>query len=149
MKQILLFGAGKSATVLITYIIKNAAKENWNLTIVDASYQLALSKIDGSPYGHALSFDINDTEARNQAVMHADIVISMLPAALHYLVATSCIAHKKHLLTASYVDDAKKQQEQILKENGILFLCAPCSLLMIFMLREALYSHLNHIVVGW
>lgn len=123
MKQILLFGAGKSATVFITYIINNAAKENWMLTIVDASHQLALSKIGSSSHGRALSFDISDADARNKAVSEADIVISMLPAALHYLVATSCITYKKHLLTASYVDDAIKQQEHILKENNILFLC--------------------------
>ncbi len=123
MKQILLFGAGKSATVLINYFINNAAKEEWMLTIVDASYDLALSKIGNSTYGKAISFDINNTEARNNAVMNADIVISMLPAALHYLVATSCITYKKHLLTASYVDDAIKKQEQVLKDNGILFLC--------------------------
>lgn len=123
MKQILLFGAGKSATVFISYIINNAAKENWMLTIVDASYELALSKINGSIHGRALSFDITDAEARNKVVAEADIVISMLPAALHYLVATSCITYKKHLLTASYVDEAIKQQEATLKENGILFLC--------------------------
>ncbi|MFD2921009.1 saccharopine dehydrogenase C-terminal domain-containing protein [Terrimonas rubra] len=123
MKQILLFGAGKSATVFITYIINNAAKENWMLTIVDASQELALAKIGGSPHGRALSFDITDTEARNKVVSEADIVVSMLPAALHYQVATSCIKYKKHLLTASYVDDAIKEQENTLKENGILFLC--------------------------
>lgn len=123
MKQILLFGAGKSATVLITYLIKNAAKENWMLTIVDASLPLATSKIGNSPYGQALSFDINDTDARNKAVAGADIVISMLPAALHYLVATSCITYKKHLLTASYVDEAIKKHAAELEQQGILFLC--------------------------
>lgn len=123
MKQILLFGAGKSATVLITYLINNAAKENWNVTIVDASYEIAQSKIGGSVYGRALSFDINDNDARNHAVSEADIVISMLPAALHYLVATSCITYRKHLLTASYVDDAIRKHQPELTDKGILFLC--------------------------
>jgi hypothetical protein len=29
MKNILLFGAGKSATVLIDYLLSNAEKEDW------------------------------------------------------------------------------------------------------------------------
>jgi hypothetical protein len=32
MKKVLLFGAGKSATVLIDYLLENAEKENWQLT---------------------------------------------------------------------------------------------------------------------
>ena len=62
MKNILLFGAGKSATVLIDYLLSNAEKENWHLTVVDADINLAQSKIGISPFGKAISFDINDDE---------------------------------------------------------------------------------------
>ena len=54
MKKVLLFGAGKSATVLIDYLLENAEKENWQLIVVDADLQLARSKIGNSSYG--LSF---------------------------------------------------------------------------------------------
>ena len=60
MKQILLFGAGKSATVLIDYMLANAGKENWKLIVVDANLQLALDKIKNSSFGTAVSFDIMD-----------------------------------------------------------------------------------------
>ncbi|MEJ7660803.1 MAG: saccharopine dehydrogenase C-terminal domain-containing protein [Hymenobacter sp.] len=44
------------------------------------------------------------TRARLDAlVAEADIVISMLPAALHPLVARACLRHRRHLATASYV----------------------------------------------
>jgi len=105
MKKILLFGAGKSATVLIDYLLENAEKENWQLTVVDADLQLARSKIGNSSYGLPLSFDIkNDTE-RKETIERSDIVISLLPPALHYIVAQDCVELKKDLLTASYVDD--------------------------------------------
>jgi saccharopine dehydrogenase-like NADP-dependent oxidoreductase len=123
MKNILLFGAGKSATVLIDYLLNNAAKENWHVYVVDANQQLAASKIGGSSHGTALSFDIADAEARAGYVAKSSLVISMLPAALHSLVATECLAQGKHLLTASYVDPAIRAHEKDIAAKGLIFLC--------------------------
>jgi hypothetical protein len=64
MKQILLFGAGKSATVLIDYLLQNAASYNWELVVVDSDLELAKSKINNSPYGYVFSFDIMDENQR-------------------------------------------------------------------------------------
>ncbi len=87
MKKILLFGAGKSATVLIDYLLENAETEDWKLTVVDADLELAKSKIDSSSHGVAISFDINNNEERKKYIGQAGIVISLLPPTLHYLVA--------------------------------------------------------------
>jgi saccharopine dehydrogenase-like NADP-dependent oxidoreductase len=123
MKKVLLFGAGKSATVLIDYLLENAEKENWQLTVVDADLQLARSKIGNSLYGTPLSFDIkNDTE-RKANIEQSDIVISLLPPALHYIVAQDCVELKKDLLTASYVDDQIRDLRSKIESNGLLFLC--------------------------
>jgi saccharopine dehydrogenase-like NADP-dependent oxidoreductase len=123
MKQILLFGAGKSATVLIEYLLSHAASNGWELTVVDSNLDLAKSKIRNSPYGFALSFDINDISQREEQVEKADVVISMLPAALHFLVAKDCVKFSKHLLTASYVDDSIRGLEAEINQRGLLFLC--------------------------
>lgn len=122
MKTILLFGAGKSATVLIDYLLENASVENWKVVVVDANLKLAQSKIGGNERAMALSFDINDTEERIKHIRHSDIVISLLPPDLHIKVAESCIEAKKNLLTASYVDDAIKQLQEKIKTNNLLFL---------------------------
>ena len=45
MKVILLFGAGKSATVLIDYLIENSITENWKVVIVDADLKLLNRKL--------------------------------------------------------------------------------------------------------
>jgi saccharopine dehydrogenase (NADP+, L-glutamate forming) len=123
MKQILLFGAGKSATVLIDYLVANAEKENWNLIVVDANLQLALDKIQNSSFGKAVSFDIMDDEKREKYISDASIVVSMLPPALHSKVAKDCIRFSKHLLTASYVDDEIRSMQAEIKNKNVLFLC--------------------------
>ena len=123
MKKVLLFGAGKSATVLIDYLLENAEKENWQLTVVDADLQLARSKIGNSSYGTPLSFDIKNDAERKANIEQSDIVISLLPPALHYIVAQDCVELKKDLLTASYVDDQIRDLRSKIENNGLLFLC--------------------------
>jgi saccharopine dehydrogenase-like NADP-dependent oxidoreductase len=123
MKQILLFGAGKSATVLIDYLLSNAEKENWKLTVADANLQLATDKIKNSSSGTAVSFDIMNAEKRESYISKADIVISMLPALLHSKVAKDCVHFSKHLLTASYVDDDIRSMQVEIEKKKLLFLC--------------------------
>lgn len=123
MKQILLFGAGKSATVLIDYLLQHAATDNSKLVVADANLQLAQEKINGSPYGEAVSFDIRDAEKRVRQISMADLVISMLPPVLHTTVAKDCLQLGKHLLTASYVDDEMRSMAGAIADKGLLFLC--------------------------
>ena len=80
MKNILLFGAGKSATILIDYLLSNAEKEDWQVNVVDADINLAQTKVGISSFGRAISFDINDDADRHRFVSAADIIISLLPS---------------------------------------------------------------------
>jgi len=123
LKTILLFGAGKSATVLIDYLLQNTGKEHWQLTVVDANAELAKSKIGDSYFATAATFDIHDEKERGKFIRQADIVISLLPSALHYLVAQDCLLYKKNLLTASYVDEQIKALQAEVENSGLLFLC--------------------------
>ncbi|MBO9658692.1 MAG: saccharopine dehydrogenase NADP-binding domain-containing protein, partial [Chitinophagaceae bacterium] len=123
MKSILLFGAGKSATVLIDYLLEHAAKENWKLIVADADLALAKEKINNSPNGEAVSFDIRDEAKRGGFITQSDLVISMLPPMLHNTVAKDCLHFGKHLLTASYVDDEMRSMADEIKNKGLLFLC--------------------------
>lgn len=123
MKTVLLFGAGKSATVLIDYLLENAVKENWKIIVVDADLKLAQSKIGNSSRATATSFDINRNDERVRHIRHADIVISMLPPALHYLVAQDCVKFNKNLLTASYIDNNIRGLQLEIEKRKIIFLC--------------------------
>ncbi|MBC7688494.1 MAG: saccharopine dehydrogenase NADP-binding domain-containing protein [Aquabacterium sp.] len=123
MKKILLFGAGKSATCLIDYLIAEAPANNWIVIIADVNRQQILTKTNHSPFTEAVQADINNDNQRNDLIARADIVISMMPPALHYLIAKGCVAHCKNLLTASYVDDAIKSLQPEIANKNLLFVC--------------------------
>ncbi len=123
MKHILLFGAGKSATVLIDYLLAEAPMHNWHITIADANKEAVESKTNKAACSTAVAVDIKDDAARQALIQVADIVISLMPPALHYFVANDCITFGKHLLTASYVDEKFKARAKEIEDKGILFLC--------------------------
>ncbi|MGZ3958455.1 MAG: saccharopine dehydrogenase NADP-binding domain-containing protein, partial [Flavisolibacter sp.] len=123
MKKILLFGAGKSATVLIQYLLDNAAKEQWQLTIADADLALIQQKTGGSQYARTVGMDIARDASRAGLIQEADLVISPMPANLHFLIAKDCLQYKKNLLTASYVDEQMRSLKDKIEETGLLFLC--------------------------
>lgn len=122
MKSLLLFGAGKSATVLIKYLLQQADLYDWQVTVVDANIELVRSKLGDSSRGKALSFDVMDPEARALVISKSDLVISLLPPHLHIEVARDCVNLKKHLLTASYLTGEIKQYAEQINAKGILFL---------------------------
>lgn len=122
MKTILLFGAGRSATVLIDYLLENAITGNWQLILVDADLSLAKAKIGPSQRGIPLSFDIQNAAERGTQIKQADLVISLLPPSLHIEVARDCLKYHKNLLTASYVDPQVKELEKEIEDNKLLFL---------------------------
>jgi saccharopine dehydrogenase-like NADP-dependent oxidoreductase len=123
VQTILLFGAGKSATVLIDYVIAEAPLNDWHIIVADASREVAIAKTKEAAHTEAVELDINDTAARSQLIQKADIVISMMPPALHYLVVDDCITLGKNLLTASYVDEKLKARQAEIESKGLIFLC--------------------------
>ncbi|MEO6719403.1 MAG: saccharopine dehydrogenase C-terminal domain-containing protein [Ferruginibacter sp.] len=123
MKTILLFGAGKSATVLIDYLVNEAASNNWHVIIADADKDLILSKTNNSQMAEAVQLDIMNDEVRSSLVEAANIVISMMPPSLHFLIAKDCVQYGKNLLTASYLDDKTKSLQDEIERKGLLFIC--------------------------
>jgi saccharopine dehydrogenase (NADP+, L-glutamate forming) len=123
MKKILLFGAGKSATCLIDYLVKELGKNNWHLIVCDADLNLANSKINNAENAQAVSINVENEDSRKQLVRSADIVVSMLPPTLHFLIAKDCVEFSKNLLTASYVDENIKSLEKEITDKKLLFLC--------------------------
>ncbi len=122
MKKIFIIGAGLSSSTLIKYLLDNSEKENWQVTVGDISIEQAKKKIDGHPNGKAIKFDINDSELRDRLIKESDIVVSMLPASMHYSVAEACVRFGKNMVTASYVADDIKALDQKAKEKGVLLL---------------------------
>lgn len=122
MKHVLLFGAGKSATVLIDYLLANAPRQKWHITVADNDLMLIKSKIGKSYYATAAAIDVKDPSVRQPLVKETDLVISLLPPALHITVARDCLEFGKNLLTASYVDPEIRQLEKEIEAAGLLFM---------------------------
>lgn len=123
-KTIVLFGAGKSATVLIDYLLEEALPGNmgWHVIIADTDKKLILEKTKGNSLAVIEVLDINNEEARKAIIEKADLVISMVPPWLHIVIAKDCLAYKKNLLTASYADDEIKALDADIRKSGLLFL---------------------------
>jgi saccharopine dehydrogenase-like NADP-dependent oxidoreductase len=122
MRNVLIIGAGRSASSLIKYLLEKSDKENLQLTIADLSLELALRKTNNHKNATAIALDITNETQRQAEIQKADIVISMLPAHMHIDVAKDCISFKKHMVTASYVSDAMQSLDRQAKENGLVFM---------------------------
>lgn len=122
MRNILIIGAGRSASSLIKYLLEKSESENLHLTIGDLSLELAQKKTQNHKNATAIALDIFNETQRKEEIQKADIVISMLPAHLHIEVAKDCINCKKHMVTASYISDAMQSLDAAVKENGLIFM---------------------------
>ncbi len=127
MKRILIIGAGKSSTVLIQYLLEQAAQHDWMVRVVDMDPELAARRVGSHPRGEAGAFHAADEAARIRLVQEADLVVSMLPAALHPPVAEACVHYGKHFVSASYVspevralnEAADRANVTVLNEMGV------------------------------
>src|ERR1700682_4095751 len=101
MKNIVVFGAGKSSTCLIDYLTVVCTIKNWRLTIADANAEAMKKKMIQSSYVNAVQVNVENSQERHTLIKNADLVISLLPPALHILIARDCVFNLKNLLTAS------------------------------------------------
>ncbi len=118
MKNILIFGAGRSSNTLIRYLADNANEFNWKIIVVDI-------QINGNENSQRISYsvlNVKDEFERDSEVKNADLVISMLPARFHKFVARSCVKFSKNLLTASYETADLKAFETEVNKKGLFFL---------------------------
>ncbi len=123
MKTIVLIGAGKSATALIDYLIAEAEINNWKFIIADSNREQILLKTNNSKYAEVQQLDVTNEDQRSKLIQRAHVVISMMPPALHFLVAKDCVEYRKHLLTASYLDDKMKSLQDEISNRKLLFIC--------------------------
>lgn len=122
MRIIIILGTGKSSSSLIQYLLKKSDEENLHLIIGDKSLVSAQNKTNNHHNATPIAIDIFDEIQRKEIIQKANIVISMLPAHLHIEIARDCIIYKKHLVTASYISDAMKELDALVKKNNLIFM---------------------------
>jgi saccharopine dehydrogenase (NAD+, L-glutamate forming) len=121
-KKILVIGAGRSSTSLLRYLLGNAEKEDWTLRVGEQDVAMAEKKVKGNDRAEAFAFNALDERERESAIKNADLIISMLPARFHTLVAKDCIRLKKNVITPSYVSPEMKAMHQDAVDAGVLIM---------------------------
>jgi len=122
MRTVLVIGAGQSSSSLINYLLQKSELENLQILVADFSIETALKKINKHKNGLAIQLDIFNKSERQKLIKQADIVISMLPAKLHVIVAKDCIFYSKNLITPSYISEEMKQLNSEVVKKGLVFL---------------------------
>lgn len=121
MQTILILGAGLSSTSLIKYFLDQSGNQ-WKVRVGDIKPEIALQRIQGHPSGEAFSFDVYNTIQRKSEVEQAHIVISLLPARMHHLVAETCVEIGRNMVTASYLSPDIKAMDSAARKKGIILM---------------------------
>lgn len=131
--KILILGAGRvcrpAAEFLASYQnINSSGANDYNTdqvhVVVASLYQKdAEETVEGIKNATAAQLDVSDIGSLSNLVSQVEVVVSLLPASFHAAIARVCIELKKHLVTASYVDDSMSKLEQAAEGAGVTILC--------------------------
>ena len=122
MKKILIIGAGRSSANLIKYLLEQAIQYDWHIRVGDMDVSFAKRKIGSSVHATAFQLDASSDDQRRSEIAQADLVISMLPAAMHMKVANDCLEFGKNVITPSYIPDEMWALDEHAKAKGIVIL---------------------------
>jgi saccharopine dehydrogenase-like NADP-dependent oxidoreductase len=121
-RKILLFGAGRSSSSLVEYLLDNSEKENWDTTLITNDLSTTTKILQETNQVNIYEGEVTDQDFISRKIKIADIVISMLPARFHMHVAKECLNYGKNLITASYISEEMRNLNDAAKEKGLLFL---------------------------
>ena len=121
MRKILIVGAGKSSPYLIKYLLDKSQEEELliHITDLDTNHLKKYQKYENCKVS---PINISSEKEREKFISESDLVISMLPARFHIILAKSCLKLKRNLLTASYVSEEMKTLTNDIKNSELLFL---------------------------
>ncbi|HSF54505.1 MAG TPA: saccharopine dehydrogenase C-terminal domain-containing protein [Algoriphagus sp.] len=122
MNTILILGAGKSAAFLIDYLADSCKKKGRSLILADLDLHAAQAKLKNRQGTIAEQLDSEDAIQRRELISKSDLVISMLPAFMHPVVASDCLELGKHFFSASYESEALREMRPQIEKKGLFFL---------------------------
>jgi len=105
-KRVLILGAGKVASGVAEYLGRSTST---TVAVASMFEDEAMAVAKNAARGKAVTCDLSRSgDKLRQLVQEADVVVSLLPAPLHPMVAEECISWKTDLVTASY--ESKEMQ---------------------------------------
>lgn len=118
MSKALLLGAGLVARPLAHYLLDNGIE----LTIADRYKNKATRLLNGHPRGTAIAWTANDNAELKKLISAHDVVISLLPAKMHPIVAEACIECHKHMVTTSYISPQMQVLDPLAKAADVVLI---------------------------
>lgn len=118
---ILVMGAGRSSRFLLKHLSDFCRVTGRELTVCDAS-QAELEKHTSDLTLERKILNASDVDALELSIANKEMVVSLLPPAMHPAVAELCLKHKAHFASASYVSDAMKGLDAKARDTGLVFL---------------------------
>jgi saccharopine dehydrogenase (NADP+, L-glutamate forming) len=122
MQTILILGGGKSSAFLIDYLADTCIRKERRLILADLDLDTSTQKLKNKFGTEARILDLENELDRKNLISEANLVISMLPAFLHPLIAKDCLELHKHFFTASYQSDELLEMRSEISQKGLLFL---------------------------
>jgi alpha-aminoadipic semialdehyde synthase len=118
VRRVLVLGSGFVSAGLVNYFGSLSRNQ---LTIasnmLDQASELCA---EFAPHtAKAVYLDLKDAAGTRQLISKHDVVVSLLPATLHHIVAEMCIAEKRDLVTTSYVSPEVAALDAAAKNAGI------------------------------
>ncbi len=117
-QKVLVLGAGLVARPLIQYLLGRG----FEVTVADKTSDRAREYVGAHPNGCVTTLDLADTEGLDALIAPCDLVVSLVPYIFHTLIARRCLAHRKHLVTASYVSNEMRELGPEAAKLGLVFL---------------------------
>ncbi|MDA0912744.1 MAG: saccharopine dehydrogenase NADP-binding domain-containing protein [Bacteroidetes bacterium] len=125
--KILILGAGRSSSSLISELLNRSEANHWQVFVGDVDLDTARVKCGDHPSAVPFRIDPQDATERNEHIASSDLVISMLPAFLHPEIARVAIDAGVSVITPSYLseemsalhEDAIRADVLVLNEIGL------------------------------
>jgi len=118
MKRVLVLGAGMVSRPLISWLLS----KGHHLTVAEMNKEKALEVTGGHPAAIAVSLDARNEEELDALIAKHDLVVSLLPATMHLVVANFCVKRQKSMITTSYQSQGMAELKNAIEESGILIL---------------------------
>ncbi|KAI4213724.1 MAG: hypothetical protein LQ351_003690 [Letrouitia transgressa] len=111
----LLLGSGFVATPAVQFLSNAGVHVTVACRTIDSAQKLAGNFTNTK----AVSLDVNDTSALEDATSKHDVIISLIPYTYHIAVVKAAIKAKKNVVTTSYVSPAMQALDEEVKTAGI------------------------------
>lgn len=118
MKSVLILGAGLVAKPMVEYLLERG----FSLTIASPMKERADGMIKGSRHGRSVFWSMDERSMLESLVETHDLTVSLLPPEFHPEVARVCLAHRRSLVTTSYVSPEMNSLSTEAEKNNILLL---------------------------